>query len=266
LIQRARRKKAETLLADRNARLQESEYSLCQLTGQLIGAQEEERKRIARELHDDLNQQVASLGISLSNIKRGLPTSLENVRGELLSVQSRLLSLSDGLRHISHELHPGMLELFGLVAALKSHCDEFSAFTSISVEFEAHCEEEVASDTALCIYRIAQESLRNAAKHSRATKVRVNLMKSGNLLQLMVADDGIGFDVDEAFTHRGLGLRSMKERVRLVQGNMELESQPGGGAKLIVTIESNESHGASAPSGQSPSYTGPRTGRVSGSL
>jgi signal transduction histidine kinase len=247
LIQRTRRKRAEALLADRNARLQASELSLHQLSGQLIGAQEEERKRIARELHDDLNQQVADLAISLSNIKRGLPPSLENAREELLSVQTRLLTLSDGIRHISHELHPGMLELFGLVAALKSHCREFGEVTSIPVEFEAGFNEPVAPDVALCVYRVAQEALRNAAKHSHARTAKVSLTKSGNLLELMVSDDGVGFDVSNALTRGGLGLRSMEERVRLVHGTIRLASQPDHGTALRVTVELDSSHDSTAP-------------------
>jgi signal transduction histidine kinase len=247
LIHRARRRKAEALLADRNARLQESEHFLRQLSGQLMGAQEDERRRIARELHDDLNQRVADLGISLSNIKRAVPASMENVRDELSSLQQRLLALSDGLRHVSHELHPGMLELFGLVAALKSHCKEFTAVASMPVELEANCDQPLPPEIALCIYRIAQESLRNVAKHSHATKVQVRLIQTGNLLQLTVTDDGIGFDVQEARTHGGLGLRSMVERVWIVHGAIELTSRPGGGSTLIVTIPVQAPHDTAAP-------------------
>lgn len=247
LIQRERRKKAELLLEDRNLRLQESEQSLRHLSGQLIDAQEEERKRIARELHDDLNQQVADLGISLSNIKRGVPVSMEGVRGELASMQNRLLTLSDGLRHVSHELHPGMLELFGLVAALKSHCKEFSAITHLPVEFQADCGEPVAPDAALSIYRITQEALRNTAKHSRATQARVSLIKAGNLLRLEVSDDGVGFDVPQALAQGGLGLRSMEERVWLVHGKLDVISRPGEGTALTVTIEFKDSPRELAP-------------------
>jgi signal transduction histidine kinase len=186
LIQRARRRRAEMLLSDRNTRLQESEHSLRQLTAQLIGAQEEERKRIARRLHDDLNQQLADLGISLSKIKRSIPNSMEDLRGDVSSAQNGLLTLSDCLRHVSHELHPGMLELFGLEAALKSHCKEFSLVTSIPVELETDCPVRVPPDVALCAYRIAQESLRNVASHAHASKVLVRLTKSGNVLKLMV--------------------------------------------------------------------------------
>jgi signal transduction histidine kinase len=247
LIQRARRRKAEELLADRNARLEESEQSLRELSGKLIDAQEEERKRIARELHDDLNQQVADLGISLSNIKRAMPASMEKVRGELVSVQQRLLTLSDGLRHVSHELHPGMLELFGLAAAMKSHCKEFSAITKVPVEFESDCEGPVADDVALCLYRIGQEALRNAAKHARASQVEVRLAKRGKLLELTVTDDGIGFDVQEAGKRGGLGLRSIAERAWLVHGKIEVESRPGGGSRLTVSIESGAAEEAPAP-------------------
>jgi signal transduction histidine kinase len=237
LIQRARRRRAEALLAERNARLEESQMSLRQLTGQLIGAQEEERRRIARELHDDLNQQVAHLAISLSDVKRRIATESETVREDVVTLQNGLLRLSDGLRHISHELHPGMLELFGLAAALKAHCREFSAVTSIPVQFEGDCNEPVPPDVALCVYRIAQESLRNVYKHARARSVNVRLTVAASLLQLVVSDDGIGFDVQEARTQAGLGLRSMEERMWLVHGAIDLSSVPGSGTVVTVTID-----------------------------
>jgi signal transduction histidine kinase len=247
LIQRARRRHAEALLADRNAQLKESERSLRQLSGQLITAYEDERKRIARELHDDLNQRVADLGLSMSNMKRGVPAAMENLRREISSVQERLLSLSDGIRHLSHELHPGMLELFGLVAALRSHCAEFSAVTSLPALFETNCEEPVPPEIGLCLYRIAQESLRNAARHARATRVRVSLMQSGNRLQLVVADDGAGFDEREARSRGGLGLRSMEERAWIVNGTVELASREGSGTTVTVTIELSRPSGQATP-------------------
>ena len=218
-------------------RLMESEKSLRHLSGQLISAQEDERKRIARELHDDLNQQVADLCISLGKIKRNVPDSAENLLGDLVNLKTRLLKLSDGLRHISHELHPVTLEIVGLAAALRSHCTEVTAITSVPVEFEASWDEAAPPSVALCFYRVAQESIRNAARHSHATKVKVSLAKSDSLLSLRISDDGVGFDVREALTQGGLGLRSMEERVRLIGGGLELASQPGHGTTLTVTVD-----------------------------
>jgi signal transduction histidine kinase len=235
LVQRRRRRKAEALLADRNARLEQSESSLRQLNGELITAQEEERRRIARELHDDLNQQVADLGISLSGIRREVPVYMEGMRGDIASVQKRLMTLSDGLRQISHELHPGMLELFGLVATLRAHCREFSGIASFPIEFETNCNEMLPMHVSLCLYRIAQEAIRNASKHSGANKVRVFLRRAGSEIRLVVSDDGIGFDAEEALRRGGLGVRSMEERVRLIGGEFELISHPGEGTTLIVS-------------------------------
>jgi len=235
LVHRRRRRKAEALLADRNARLEQSESSLRRLSGKLITAQEEERRRIARELHDDLNQQVANLGISLSGIRRGVPDYMEGMRGDIASVQKRLMTLSDGLRQISHELHPGMLELFGLVATLQAHCHEFSGVASLPIEFETNCDEMLPTYASLCLYRVAQEAIRNAAKHSEANKVRVFLRRAGPEIRLVVSDDGIGFDGEEALRRGGLGLRSIEERVRLIGGEFELISHPGEGTTLTVT-------------------------------
>ena len=209
LIHRQRRRRAEALLAHSNASLRQSEHSLRQLSGKLIVAQEEERRRIARELHDDLNQQVADIGISLSNIKRGVPASMEPTRGDIATVQSRLMTLSDGLRQISHELHPGMLELFGLVATLQAHCRELSEVASLPIEFETDCDGTMPPDVSLCLYRVAQEAIRNAAKHSNASRVRVILTKSAKALRLIVSDDGVGLDGEEPMRKSGLGLRSM---------------------------------------------------------
>jgi signal transduction histidine kinase len=236
LIHRRRRRRAEALLANSNASLRQSENSLRQLSGKLIAAQEDERRRIARELHDDLNQQVADIGISLSNIKRGVPASMEATRGEIVTVQSRLMALSDGLRQISHELHPGMLELFGLVATLQSHCRELSQIASLPIEFETDCDGAMPPDVSLCLYRVAQEAIRNAAKHSSASKVRVILTKSAKAIRLVVSDDGVGLDGEEPVRRRGLGLRSMEERVRLIGGDLELISRKGIGTTVTVTL------------------------------
>jgi len=247
LVQRQKRRRAEAMLADRNAQLQQSENSLRQLSGQLISAQEEERRRIARELHDDLNQQVADLGMSLSGIKRGVPATMDGMRGDIAGVQKRLMTLSDGLRQISHELHPGMLELFGLVPTLGAHCREFSAIASLPIEFETNCEEALPMSASLCFYRIAQEAIRNAAKHSNAGKVRVILTRSARALRLVVTDDGVGFDRDDPVRRGGLGLRSMEERVRLVGGELELISRRGSGTTLTVTVPLSETGEATQP-------------------
>jgi len=227
----------EDRLRTSERRLMENEKFLRRLSGQLISAQEDERKRIARELHDDLNQQVADVCISLRNIQVNVPDSLEHIRSELLSLKNRLFTLSDELRHISHELHPGILEIMGLAATLRSHCAEVAAAIAVPVEFEANCDGPAPSNVALCFYRVAQESIRNAAKHSHASKVKVSLTQSDNLLNLTISDDGIGFNVEEALTRGGLGLRSMEERVRLIDANLELFSQAGYGTTLMVTAD-----------------------------
>ena len=161
---------------------------------------------------------------------------METTRGDIATVQSRLMTLSDGLRQISHELHPGILELFGLVATLQSHCRELSQVASLPIEFETDCDGAVPPDISLCLYRVAQEAIRNAAKHSNASKVRVILTKSAKALRLIVSDDGVGLDGEEPVRRRGLGLRSMEERVRLIGGDLELISRKGIGTTVTVTV------------------------------
>jgi PAS domain S-box-containing protein len=209
------------------------------LAGRLIVAQEAERKRIARDLHDDISQQLAGLSIALSGLKRRLGSSPHiALEGSLTGLQQRTFNLVESVRQLSHDLHPGVLQQVGLTAALESHCAEFQKQHGIDVIFFAADElNAVDPDAALCLYRAAQETLRNVAKHAGAHHVQVALSREHGELTLTIVDDGSGFDA--ARVRRaggGLGLVSIEERARLLHGNVRIASGAERGTAVRIAI------------------------------
>src|SRR5262249_47675335 len=201
--------------------LRESEEALCtsyarieDLAGRLIAAQEEERRHIARELHDDLNQQVAALAIGISRLKRQFPNADAAVLKQIANLRSKTDQLSEHIRQVSHELHSSVLQHVGLPAALNSYCAELSERQGIAVTLDIRDNiDSMPPEAALCLYRVAQESLRNIAIHSGARNAVVTLDGGYGAIELRVADQGVGFDLAQARESHGLGLVSMEERV-----------------------------------------------------
>jgi PAS domain S-box-containing protein len=231
------RTRAENALRESKEALRQSHERIQDLAGKLMLAQEDERRRISRELHDDLNQKVAALAISMSRLKHDLPESADPLREQLASLQARILNLSDDVRQLSHQLHPAALEHTGLVAALKSHCAEFSNQEGIAIALNiCDVNDAIPGDMALCLYRITQESLRNIARHARTKEARVTLSASSDGINLFVADPGVGFDLEYTRQKGGLGLVSMEERVRLLRGALQIRTQPEGGTELHVFL------------------------------
>jgi signal transduction histidine kinase len=214
----------------------ESETQIRDLAGRLMTAQEEERRRIARDLHDDVNQELAALSISLSRLGERLPSDAPaDLGAELSQLEARTVALSESIRHLSHELHPGVLQHVGLVAALRGYCRGFEREHGLRVMFRAEGDlGSVPPDVALCLYRVVQEGLGNVAKHAGASEVRVTVMGRGRDILLTVADDGSGFDPLEARSRRGLGLLSLDERVRLVGGRLTVDAKPLCGTELQI--------------------------------
>ena len=231
------RKQAEEALRASQDSLRRSNAQIQSLAGRLITAQEAERTRIARELHDDVNQQLAALSISLSGLKRRLPSEAAEAQQEVTRLQQQTIALSEEIRHLSHELHPGVLQHAGLVAALQGDCAEFGSQHGIDVTFHADAGlEDIPTDVALCLYRVAQEALHNMARHAGARQAEVALTRSDDILELRIADDGQGFDLAAARRHGGLGLISIDERVRLVQGGVQIVTEPRRGTELRVRV------------------------------
>ena len=231
LLHRARRRRAEADLKESYERTQD-------LAGRLITAQEAERSRIARDLHDDVNQQLAALSVGLSNFKRRLPLCGDAVvQKELARLQQRTVDLADVIRNLSHELHPGVLQHAGLSAALRGHCAEIRRQSAIEVTLSAvDGLDGIPQDVALCLYRVAQEALRNVAAHAGARKAQVILRSAEDGLELVIADDGQGFKLAEARRVGGLGLISLDERVRLIGGTLTINTEPQRGTEVRVQV------------------------------
>jgi two-component sensor histidine kinase len=206
------RQRAEHTATERTTQIQT-------LAGRLITAQEEERRRIARELHDGVNQKLTALSIALTTLGRRAPSGPVDLVGELARLQERAAGVVQEIRHLSHELHPGVLEHIGLVAALDGYCEEFEDAHGVGVAFRADQDlGAVPIDLALCLYRATQEALGNVAKHAKARQVRVSVARDGGDVVLAVVDDGCGFDLTEPRRRRGLGLVSLEERIRRYLG------------------------------------------------
>lgn len=238
------RKQAEQQLQAANAALAEElkeraerENEIRSLSARLINAQEEERSRLARELHDDLSQQIAALSIAVSNLKTGVPLEFAEVRSQSERIRERLAQLGEGVRRLSHELHPAILQYSGLNAALRVYCSEFAALAGIRIAFHSNGSfAGMPPATALCAYRITQEALQNVVKHAHTQEAEIALTRSGNTVKLTISDNGVGMDLNVARTARGLGLTSMTERARLVNGTVDIQSAPGRGTTLTVTL------------------------------
>jgi two-component system sensor histidine kinase UhpB len=234
LGQRSRRRhveRAEAALRSSNAQIRD-------LAGQLIFAQEVERTRIARDLHDDACQEVASIAVDVSNLRQKDATLQDSdVQQGLLSAQRRLARVAEGLRLLSHDLHPNLLKHAGLAAALEAHCTEVERQYHIQVRFHAEGQVEPANPVVmLSLFRIAQEALRNAAKHGHAQQIDLTLSERGDSLTLSVTDDGWGFDPGGVRNNGGLGLVSIEERARLVKGQVTIHSGPQQGTTISVRV------------------------------
>jgi PAS domain S-box-containing protein len=214
-----------------------SEEALIAMSGRLITAQEEERSRIARELHDDLSQRLALLQISLQQFKQSMPGLSSSAQENLRSIEELAMELSSDLHSLSHELHPAKLETLGLVASLQGLCNEFSLQHELAVRFvHSHVPELIPKDVTLCLFRITQEALHNVVKHSGAAEAAVELSSRADEISLSISDPGQGFDVDSVEGMTGLGLNSLRERVRLVRGHLVIESRAPQGTRIFVRI------------------------------
>jgi signal transduction histidine kinase len=214
-----------------------AEAALHDLGGRLIRAQEEERSRIARELHDDLSQRLALLSIELEQLSRKIPVRQGDLRARIQDAWAKAQEISVEIHRISYQLHPSKLEHLGLASAVKSCCDELSARHGISITFRNRgVPAALPKDVALCVFRIAQEALRNFIRHSGAPEARVVLGMAGRAVRLSVSDSGAGFDVEAAAQKKGLGLVSMTERLRLVGGELTIRSSPSRGTQIDARV------------------------------
>ncbi len=210
-----------------------SDSALASLSRRLIEAQEQERLRISRELHDDVGQRLAVLANELQQLQEG-PFE---ARGRIAELQKQTAEIAADIQSLSHELHSSKLEFLGIAAATKSFCHEFETQQKVKIDFRADdLPTALPPDLSLCFFRVLQEALRNAAKHSGVREFEVRLWGTSSEIQLTVSDSGVGFDIEAAKAGRGLGLISMEERLKMLNGAFSVESQPEHGTTIHARV------------------------------
>jgi signal transduction histidine kinase len=214
-----------------------AEQTVSSVSRRLIEAQEQERARIARELHDDLSQRMAILSVSLEQFDQGIPDISSNARQQMRKIKEIVREVASDIHDLSHRLHPSKLDILGLVASLGGLCREFSEQHNLQVEFvSSNIRGRIPKDVTLCLFRIVQEALRNVVKHSGTTEAKVELSSHGDGIDLCISDSGAGFSPESAKEHAGLGLVSMRERLRLVGGRLSIESDLSHGTRIRAHV------------------------------
>jgi PAS domain S-box-containing protein len=214
-----------------------AQQALERVSGQLIEAQEKERSRIARELHDDICQRLALLSMELAQTNHNSSGSPEALKKSLKDMQEHCSEIAGDVQSLSHQLHSSKLDYLGIVAAIRGFCVEFSKQHQVNVEFsESNVPSNLPQDVSLSLFRVAQEALHNAVKYSGVTQFAVELSGMEDQIRLVVSDAGAGFDLAEAKKNRGLGLVSMQERINLVHGSFSIESMPWQGTKIVAAV------------------------------
>ena len=210
------------------------------LAASLLNAQEDERRRVSIELHDQICQQLAALAIDMGSLaaEQELPSQLQT---RVTALQKRVVNVSDETRHLAYELHSTVLDDLGLVAAMQELCHDFSKHNQTAVKFtHAALPSSIPREAAACFYRVTKEALQNIAKHAKAKHAAVDLSAEQGVLILKIADDGVGFDLKAAKGRGGLGLIGMEERVRHVKGEISIAPNPHRGSRILVRIPVNE--------------------------
>jgi PAS domain S-box-containing protein len=214
-----------------------AEEALINLSGRLIEAQEEECRRIAREIHDDYNQRLAVLANELEDLAQTIGDSVAEAGPRLHQLWTSVSELGVDLHSLSHRLHSSTLETLGLIAGVRAFCEEFEDLQEIQVQFtHENVPRVISADVSLCVFRIAQESLRNVKRHSGANRAEVHLEYVGEKLHLSVSDRGRGFDRSKRAARDGIGIRSMEERLHFFGGKLEVHSRPMEGTRIEAWV------------------------------
>ncbi len=213
-----------------------AEAALADVSRKLIEAQEQERSRIGRELHDDIAQRLAMVAIELQQLHQD-PLVWPEVRSRMGGLQNRISEIATDIQSLSHELHSAKLQYLGITGAMRGFCHEFAEQQKVEIEINAHdLPTPLSPDISLCLFRVLQEALHNSAKHSGVKRFEVRLWGTSEEIHLTIKDSGAGFDRDAAKASRGLGLISMEERLKLVKGTLSIESQPKGGTTIHARV------------------------------
>jgi PAS domain S-box-containing protein len=224
------------IFAEDITRRKQMEEALSGMTRKLVEAQEQERIRIARELHDDINQRLALLAIELDRVREkrnDLPSEIRDLMQEL---QQMTADISSRVYALSHELHTLTPDSLGLAKGMRSWCREYGARHKLIIDFKSHDVPTLPQDISLCLFRVLQEALHNAAKHSGVKRIEVQLSANSGEIHLIVSDLGKGFNIEAARQSRSLGLTSMQERVRLVDGTIVIDSKPMAGTTIHICV------------------------------
>ena len=219
--------------------------SLQLVSSRLLNAQEQERARIGRELHDDINQRLALLAVQLGQLQDN-PSEVQNRLQELKSCTAEI---STDVQALSHDLHSSKLEYLGAVAGIKSWCKEFAERQKVEIDFRSSVQSVLPLEIGRTLFRVLQEALHNSIKHGGVKRVEVRLQEASGEIHLTVSDSGKGFDLDAALRGQGLGLTSMRERVRLVNGTILIESKPIAGTTIQVRVPFASEHGTRQAAG-----------------
>ena len=235
------------MVADITQRKQAEEV-LSSVSRRLLQAQEAERARIARDLHDDIGQRLALLLLGFDEFRRSSPDQPGERRDHLDALRRQTGEIAADIQALAHELHSSKVQLLGIVAAMSAFCSESSVRQNVEVDFSHQgVPASVPPDIALCLFRVLQEALRNAVRHSSARCFTVSLVGTPDALGLTVRDGGRGFDAESTLHDRGLGLTSMRERLKLVAGELSIESQPGRGTTIVARVPLATARAASSP-------------------
>src|SRR6201997_1598458 len=233
------------ILAEDITRRKQMEEALSDMSRKLIESQEQERARIGRELHDDINQRIAMLSLELEQLQENpseIQTRVKELRREMAEV-------SNDVQAMSHDLHSSKLEYLGVVAGIKSWCKEFGERQRVEIDFGNDVHSALPFEIGLSLFRVLQEALHNVMKHSGVKRVEVQLREDSGEIHLIIRDSGKGFDVEAALQGKGLGLTSMQERVRLVNGMISIESKPMGGTTIHVRVPLESKHASQRAAG-----------------
>jgi PAS domain S-box-containing protein len=220
------------ILSEDITRRKQMEETLSTLSRKLIDSQEQERARIGRELHDDINQRIAILAIELERLQND-PSDVQN---HLQELRKQTAELSNDVEALSRELHSSKLQYLGVVSGMRSWCREFGERQNMVIDFKSDVSSVVSFDVGISLFRVLQEALHNALKHSGVKRIEVELREVFNEIHLTVTDLGRGFEIDAAIRGPGLGLTSMQERVRLLNGSIEIQSKPMLGTTIHVCV------------------------------
>ena len=225
-----------------------AEKELLGMSRKLIEAHEEERTRIGRDLHDDVVQRLALLSLELEGVQEDIPDA--EVRTRIGTLGNQTTQIAVDVQLLSHELHSSKLDYLGIVGATKNFCEEFSERQKVEIDFQSHdVPTGLPTELSISLFRVLQEALGNATKHSGVKRFEVRLWGSEGEIQLTISDRGTGFDTETAMKRTGLGLMSMQERLRLVHGELSIKSQPKGGTTIHARVPFDSSSDSARAAG-----------------